>query len=51
LSNKTNYKKVAQFTSYPSLSYLGIPVSFPDDWSEEAFTVYDHPKVMIFKKQ
>ncbi len=45
----SKYKKVAEFTSYPSLHYLGIPISIPDDWAEEAFTVYDHPKVMIFE--
>jgi hypothetical protein len=49
-ANKTEYKRVAEFTSYPSLNYLGIHLSFPDDWSEEAFTVYDHPKVVIFQK-
>jgi hypothetical protein len=47
--DRTSYKKVAEFTSYPSLDYLGIPISIPDDWAEEAFTVYDHPKVMIFE--
>lgn len=50
-ANETGYKKVAEFTSYPSLSYLGIPLTFPDDNAEEAFTVYDHPKVMIFKNE
>ena len=50
INNKTQYKKVKEFTSYPSLSYLGIPLTINDDYSEEAFTVYDHPKVMIFKK-
>lgn len=49
-SGKLQYKKIATFTSYPSLKYLGIPIEFNDDFSEEAFTVYDHPKVMIFKK-
>jgi hypothetical protein len=48
-AGKTDYKEVAEFTSYPSLSYLGIPITIPDDGAEEAFTVYDHPKVMIFK--
>ncbi|MEA2056886.1 MAG: glycosyltransferase family 39 protein [Patescibacteria group bacterium] len=51
LTNKTAYKKVAEFTSYPSLDYLGIPLTFNDDWAEEAFTVYDHPKVIILQKQ
>jgi len=47
---KLEYKKIKEFTSYPSLSYLGIPITFPDDFAEENFTVFDHPKVMIFKK-
>lgn len=42
--------KVAEFTSYPSLEYLGIPLTLNDDLAEEAFSVYDHPKVIIFKK-
>ncbi len=50
LKEKTNFRKVAEFTSYPSLRYIGLPIQFSDDSSEEAFTVYDHPKVMIFKK-
>lgn len=49
-AEKLDFKKVAEITSYPSLRYLGIPVDFPDDWAEEAFTVYDHPKVIIFKR-
>lgn len=47
---KLAYRKIKEFTSYPSLSYLGVPIEFLDDWAEESFTVYDHPKVMIFKK-
>lgn len=48
-AGRTQYKKVAEFTSYPSLNYLGIPLSIPDDWAEEAFSVYDHPRVIIFE--
>ncbi len=48
-AGKTQYMKVHEITSYPSLSYLGIPITFIDDWSDESFTVYDHPKVIIFK--
>jgi len=50
-NEKTNFIKVAEFTSYPSLEYLGIPITLSDDWAEEAFTVYDHPKVMIYKNR
>ena len=40
------YDLVKTFTSRPQL--LGI--EFNDDDAEESFTVYDHPKVLIFKK-
>ena len=48
---KLEYKKIKEFTSYPSLSYLGIPVSLDDTFAEENFTVFDHPKVIIFQKE
>ena len=37
---------VTTFESSPSLGFL----VFPDQSADESFTVYDHPKVMIFKK-
>ncbi len=45
------FQKVAQFTSYPCFPPLSRSLfCLNDDKSEEAFTVYDHPKVMIFQK-
>ena len=44
-NEQLGYKKVAEFSSYPSL--LGFEIN--DDLSEESFQVYDHPKVIIFK--
>lgn len=40
------YKLVGSFISFPNLFGLSIN----DQYAEEAFTVYDHPKVMIFKR-
>lgn len=44
-AEKLGYKKVAEFTSYPTL--LGVPIN--DDYSEETFQVYEHPKVIVFQ--
>ncbi len=40
------FKKVAEFTTYPCF----FNICLNDDSAEEAFTVYDHPKVLIFQK-
>jgi len=40
------FERVATFTSYPNLG----PIQFNDDSAEEQFTVYDHPKVILFRK-
>jgi len=50
-AGKLNFQKVAEITSYPCFPPLSKPlICFPDQSAEEAFTVYDHPKVIIFKK-
>jgi len=43
---KLGFRRMATFTSYPNLG----PIQFNDDGAEEQFTVYDHPKVIIFQK-
>ncbi len=48
-AGKTQYMKIQDIMSYPSLQYLGIPLTFLDDFSDESFTVYDHPRIIIFK--
>ncbi len=48
-AGKLPYRLVKEFHSYPSLSYLGIPITFYDASAEEIFTVYDHPEVFIYK--
>ncbi len=41
------FQKVAEFTSFPTIPLLNIPID--DQAADESFTVYDHPKVMIFR--
>ena len=43
------YEKVAEFENLPTIPLLNIAID--DQNADESFTVYDHPKVMIFKKQ
>ncbi len=45
-SSPLGFELVAAFDSYPALG----PIQFNDQLADESFTVYDHPKVMIFKK-
>ncbi|NTU73050.1 phospholipid carrier-dependent glycosyltransferase [Candidatus Roizmanbacteria bacterium] len=53
LAGRLGYVKVAEFSSNPELPFLrqfiGSSPSFSDQWADESFTVYDHPKIMIFK--
>lgn len=44
------FKKVAEFTSYPNLQIGPLSYALSDDSADESFTVYDHPKIMIFKR-
>jgi 4-amino-4-deoxy-L-arabinose transferase-like glycosyltransferase len=47
-SGKLGFKKVAEFSDNPKVPLL--PISFSDQSADESFTVYDHPKIMIFEK-
>ena len=41
---------IRQWSSYPRLNLFGHALDLPDDNSEEALTVYDHPRVVLFQK-
>jgi hypothetical protein len=43
---RLGFDLVAVFQSNPNLG----PIEFNTQFAEEAFTVYDHPKVLIFEK-
>ncbi|MCC7242873.1 MAG: glycosyltransferase family 39 protein [Acidobacteria bacterium] len=45
-SGALGFERVADVTSYPSLG----PLQVPDQDAEEAFSVYDHARVQIFRK-
>jgi 4-amino-4-deoxy-L-arabinose transferase-like glycosyltransferase len=44
------FEKVAEFTSFPGIKINGLQLTIDDSEADESFTVYDHPKVMIFKR-
>ncbi len=45
---KLGFKEIAEFTNFPNIPFT--PMEIDDQKADESFTVYDHPKVMIFKK-
>jgi len=45
-SGELGFDTIKVFTSYPNLG----PLQFVDDTADEAFSVYDHPKVIVLKK-
>ncbi len=50
LSGNSEFQKVAEFTSYPHITLGPWKLEIIDDLADESFTVYDHPKIMIFRK-
>ena len=49
-SGALGYEKVAEISSFPSLSLGPWQINFPDEDAEETFTVFDHPVIRIYKK-
>ena len=49
LNGDTPYRKVAEFSTDPHIAFGKKKFVISDRNSEEAFTVYDHPTVLIFK--
>lgn len=49
-NNKLSFKKIAEFSVYPQLSIGNYQLTINDQSADESFTVFDHPKVMIFRK-
>ena len=47
---KLGFKEVATFAVYPGIELGKLRVEFADQWAEEAFTVYDHPLVRIYRR-
>jgi len=41
------FKKIKEFTAYPQLGFWTIK----DDDADESFTVYEHPRIMLFEKK
>lgn len=47
-SGRLGFEKVKEFDSSPTIPVLNLPIN--DQNADESFTVYDHPKIQIYKK-
>lgn len=46
------FQKTAEFTVQPELNipFFNLKLKIPDQQADESFSVYDHPRILIFKK-
>lgn len=49
-SGKLGFELVKEFRVCPGLDWMGIGLRICDDRADESFSVYDHPRVLIFRK-
>lgn len=49
-AGRTGFKKIAEFDSDPALKMGSFTIEFDDQWADEAYVVFDHPRVTVFKK-
>lgn len=50
LLDEQRYQLVEEFTSYPRIDVFGTTLlEFPDEYAEEAWTVFDHPVVRVYR--
>jgi 4-amino-4-deoxy-L-arabinose transferase-like glycosyltransferase len=47
-SGRLGFEKVAEISSFPRLPIINY--QFPDEQSEETYTVFDHPVIRIYRK-
>ena len=51
-NGKLGFEEIKIFHSFPSLSFMGLSVEFPDEKNaEETWSVFDHPLIRIFQKK
>ncbi|MDO8610585.1 MAG: hypothetical protein Q7R95_08620, partial [bacterium] len=49
-NNQIGFEKIKEFSSLPHFQILNMKFDIDDSSADESFTVYDHPKIFIFKK-
>ncbi|MCR4329429.1 MAG: glycosyltransferase family 39 protein [Candidatus Roizmanbacteria bacterium] len=50
-SEKRGFEKVKEFSENPQFTIGSLKLQLNDQGADESFTVYDHPKILIFKKK